>query len=86
MSDIEIRLLYPNLGEPAGAVVSMEPEEARTWVARRLAVLNEADDAEALHATFHSAQAEAAVEMASPPAQRRRPSSAPPIRPVNRAR
>lgn len=35
---IEVRLLYPNLGQPAGAVVSMEPGEARKWFARRLAV------------------------------------------------
>lgn len=86
MSDIEIVLLYPNLGQPAGAVVTMELEEARSWIARRLARLNEPDEAETLHAAYRAAQARAAIETANTPPPPRRSSVAPPINPVNRAR
>jgi hypothetical protein len=40
MSDqVEVRLLFPNLGKEAGETVLMDTDTAKTWVHRRLAEL-----------------------------------------------
>lgn len=69
MSEIEVRLLYPNLGKDRGETVLLDSEEALAWCQRGLAEATDPKDVEKAiqHRDRLRAEREARVAEARPP-------------------
>lgn len=84
MSEIEVRLLYPNLGKDRGETVLLDAEEALAWCQRGLAEAVDPKDLQKALRLRNKVRAERAAEVAKaappvpPPGQR-----IPTLRPIN---